>query len=151
MNWNYRVIRKELGNSITFQIHEVYYNDDGSINAWTEQPVLPLGESCGELREDIRFFLSAFRKDVLKHQQVDGVEKLVPAYDEEQEINSGHYFELMDRTYVALEHWIEFIGNHPVVKKNEEVLSIFEKAEDALAELYQLAAKLDSDHNDNMG
>ncbi|TAL43904.1 MAG: hypothetical protein EPN89_14955 [Methylovulum sp.] len=145
--WNYRVIRKqhETGESVSFQIHEVYYDESGAIKGWTEKPVQPSGESIGELREDIGYFLTAFRKDVLERYEVNDKELLRPAY-EDQEINEGHYFELMDRTSVALNYLIESVGNHPVVRKNAALRSTFEQAETALAELYQLAAKLEFEH-----
>lgn len=67
MTWSYRVLRTsdEAGEAV-YRIHEVYYGDDGSIDGWTVEPVQPLGESLSELREDIRYFLAAFRKPVLE-------------------------------------------------------------------------------------
>lgn len=143
--WNYRVIRKEheTGDAI-FQIHEVYYDDARKIDGWTVGPVEPSGESIAELREDIRHFQSAFRKEVLEERQEHGRSVLQPAY-EDQEINVGHYFELMDRASVALDHCVEFVGSHPVVRKNAKLSQIFEKAEEALGELYQEAANLEYD------
>lgn len=143
VTWNYRVIRKEheTGDT-TFQIHEVYYDESEEIDSWTQNAVEPLGETIGELREDIRYFQSAFRKPILEEAREDGRVVLRSAY-ESQEINDGHYFELMDRTSVALDHCVEFIGSHPVVRKNAKLRVIFEKAEEALAELYQEAGRLE--------
>jgi len=103
---------------------------------------MPSGESIAELREDIRYFQSAFRKQVLEEVQENSQPVLRPAY-EDQEINDGHYFELMDRASVALDHCVEFVGNHPVVRKDDNLKSLFAKAEEALAELYQEAARLE--------
>ncbi|MBW1835147.1 MAG: hypothetical protein JRI62_10590 [Deltaproteobacteria bacterium] len=57
--WNYRVIRKHYKESDTntYQIHEVYYKEDGAIEGWTESAVEPLGETPDELREDIRLMI----------------------------------------------------------------------------------------------
>jgi len=125
-----------------FQIHEVFYGDDGAIDGWTVEPVLPLGESLSELREDVRYFLSAFRKPVLEETEEDGKPVLRPVQDE-QELNEGHYFELMDRASVALSHCCEFVGSHPVTRKNETLRGLFEKVEEALARFYQEAARLE--------
>lgn len=141
--WNYRVIRKEHETGeCTFQIHEVYYDESGNVESWSQDPVEPLGETIGELREDIRYFQSAFRKAILEEAREGGRAILRSAY-EDQEINDGHYFELMDRVSVALDHCVEFVGNHPVVRKNPKLRVIFEKAEEALAELYQEAGRLE--------
>ena len=42
MTWNYRVIRKRHAetDSVTYQIHEVYYGEDREIERWTEDPVV---------------------------------------------------------------------------------------------------------------
>ncbi len=103
-HWNYRVVRKASSDpdSVSFQIHEVYYSDAGGIEGWTEHPVAPGGESPTELREDIRWFLQAFRRPVLEACLVDGREQLV-ADGSDRPINEGHYFESMDRACVALD------------------------------------------------
>ena len=67
-HWNYRVIRNRHTetDSVTYQVHEVYYREDGGIEGWTQEPVAPLGETAEELREDIRYFLHAFRCPILE-------------------------------------------------------------------------------------
>ena len=71
--WKYRVIRKhhKESDTNTYQIHEVYYKEDGAIEGWTESAVEPLGETPDELREDIRFFMKAFQKPILEEQVKD--------------------------------------------------------------------------------
>ena len=141
--WNYRVLRKEhKSGEVTFQIHEVFYDETGRINGWTKDPVQPSGEILSELREDIRYFLSAFRKDVLEEVNAEGTTLLRPTC-QDQHVNDGHYFEAMDRASVALDHCVEFVGSHPVIRKHATLRACFEKAEQALNELYQEAAKLE--------
>jgi len=53
MYWNYRVVVKD-GNC---SIYEVYYDDNGRIEAFTEEPVGPSGESLEELRQDLEYFI----------------------------------------------------------------------------------------------
>lgn len=61
MPWNYRVIKADDA----YQIHEVYYNSDGTFGAWTERPVRPMGESVQELEDDLSLMRSAINDTVL--------------------------------------------------------------------------------------
>lgn len=142
-HWNYRVIRKPHPDSqgASYEIHEVYYRDDGTVEAWTDSPVQPYGETPEELREDIRFLLQAFRQPVLELREVDGEWTL--AQDEEEcPINEGHYFELMDRASVAVDYVYQFLGSHPLLRKESRLRERYMRAEEALAELYQEAGRL---------
>ena len=107
-HWNYRVIRKRHTevDSVTYHVHEVYYREDGGIEGWTQESVAPMGETAEELREDIRYFLHAFRRPILEVQETDKGATLV-SDDTDDAINDGHYFELMDRASV---HWITSIN-----------------------------------------
>jgi hypothetical protein len=44
MSWNYRVMRKILRDSEEVEegIYEVYYNEQGAISSWTDQPIPPI-------------------------------------------------------------------------------------------------------------
>jgi hypothetical protein len=142
-HWNYRIIRKyyKESQSSTYQIHEVHYDDENVIEGWTQSPVEPMGESLAELRNDIQYFLKAFQKPVLTEIVKNGKEVLV--VDEEAvEINSGHYPELLDRSWVATDYLYQFVGSHPVVRKNRELFEIYSKAEEALSLLYQRVGAL---------
>lgn len=142
--WNHRVIRKHDSDSdtVSYQIHEVYYADDGSIEQWTEDPVQPFGETAEELREEIRFFLQAFRRPILEWKEVDGKQALVPDKDHSP-INEGHYFEFMDRASVAVDYVYQFLGSHPLLKQETRLREVHEHAEEVLAELYQEAGRLE--------
>lgn len=147
-HWNHRIIRrKHESGDVLLRIHEVYYAKDGTIKGWTENPVLPQGESISELREAIRYFLSAFRAPVLEESLEKG-KPVLKADEEEDRINRGHYFELMDRASVALAYCREFVGDHPVTRKHEKLSKLFEKAEDALGRLYQEAARMEFEQQD---
>ena len=147
-HWNYRVIRKHHTetDSVTYHVHEVYYRDDGSTQSWTQEAVEPMGETAEELREDIRYFLRAFRCPILEEKETDEGSTLFPD-DTNNEINDGHYFELMDRASVALDYIYQFLGSHPVVRKDKTLQDMYEKAEEALAELYQQAGRLEFDRS----
>jgi hypothetical protein len=62
MGWDYRVFREEDGGYV---VREVYYDDDGSITACTQDAVEPMGESIEELTRDIDYFKQALRLPVL--------------------------------------------------------------------------------------
>jgi hypothetical protein len=63
MSWNYRVILQDD----YYSIHEVYYDDDGNIESWTEQPVGIGGETLEELKGDLEYYKHALEKPVLKY------------------------------------------------------------------------------------
>lgn len=143
LHWNYRVIKKQLDpNTVSYQIHEVYYSDSGTIETWTESPVEPYGETEFELREDIRYYLRAFRLPVLE-EKADSEKPTLVEESYDYAINPGHYFEFMDRTSVALDYVYQFLGNHPLLRHDAELKRSYDRVEEALAELYQLAGKKD--------
>ena len=78
MYWNHRVIKRyyKKSDTVAYQIHEVYYEDDGAIKSWTDSPVEPFGETVEELQGDIRYFAEAFQKPVLEEQD-DGKGKQI--------------------------------------------------------------------------
>ncbi len=105
-----------------------------------------MGETAEELREDIRYFLHAFRRPILEVQETDKGSTLV-SDDTDDAINDGHYFELMDRASVALDYIYQFLGSHPLIRKDKTLQAMYEKAEESLAELYQQAGRLEFDRN----
>jgi hypothetical protein len=143
-HWNYRVVRKPspCPDSVSYELHEVYYTDEEAIQGWTADAVTPHGESFAELREDVRWFLQAFRRPILEARSVEGREVLLPDGDD-QPINAGHYFELMDRASVALDYLHQFVGSHPLMKQEPRLRELYEKAESAMADLYQEAGRLE--------
>jgi hypothetical protein len=140
--WNYRILKLEDpdGNENIYQVHEVYYDDDGTINYWSSDPVSPSGTTTQELREDIQYQLNAFRKPILKEKKNGG--SLIPD-EEESEINNGHYFEVLDRASVAIDYIYQFLGSHPILKKHENLKEIYDQVEKKLGELYQEIGKLE--------
>ncbi len=67
MTWNYRVVVKDG----QYNIHEVYYNDKGEPEFFTEDPVGPSGESFKELKNDLEYFLEALSLPVLKYNELE--------------------------------------------------------------------------------
>jgi uncharacterized OB-fold protein len=83
--WNYRVIRRDYKSAngtieSVVTIHEVYYDDKGVINAWSEDPMSPNGSSLEadeqnalkELSGDIDLMLQAFNRPVINYDELPG-------------------------------------------------------------------------------
>lgn len=65
MSWNYRVVKHINDKEELFQIHEVYYNDDGNPEMITETGSSPFGENIQDLSHTMIHMLSALTKPVL--------------------------------------------------------------------------------------
>jgi hypothetical protein len=70
MSWNYRVVKITEDDDDYFAIHEVYYNEDGSIRVMTESPVPVGGESVDSLRSSLQMMMSCLDKDVLVENEI---------------------------------------------------------------------------------
>ncbi len=141
--WNYRVVYRSGEEECPYRIHEVYYDDNGRPEAWTENAVTPMGESLGELRNDCRYFLDAFRLPVLEEREVDGKPRLVPR---DAGIGPGHHFELMDRALVALGYLQDALGDHPVTRRDRELSRLFSGIGEMMGEFYARAGALWHEH-----
>jgi len=66
------------------------------------------------------------------------------------EINKGHYLELMDRLYVTMSNINDHILEHPLTEKETDIQSLVEESISNLWEAYQLVGqKEDSYENEN--
>lgn len=82
MIWEYRVIKKTHKIQIVddvlhkpidgqyyiedeYVIHEIYYDENGNIYAWTENPQYPYGESLEDLIGDLELMKKAFLLSVI--------------------------------------------------------------------------------------
>lgn len=63
MSWNFRVMEKDG----EFAIYEVFYNDEGQVQGYTENPSFPRAESIEELKEDLERYAEAMSKPVLQY------------------------------------------------------------------------------------
>lgn len=57
-----------LDEDVTVTIHEVFYDANGNVNGWTEEPVHPMGESALGLLDDIKLMLEAFNRPILDYE-----------------------------------------------------------------------------------
>ncbi|MEL7561233.1 hypothetical protein [Stutzerimonas chloritidismutans] len=77
--WNYRVIKSQDPiEGATFKIHEVYYDQSGEIEMWTERPVVLEEGSMESLETTLKYMLDATRKPPLEEASIDGKIRLVP-------------------------------------------------------------------------
>ena len=65
MAWDYRVIKHIDEGEVSYQIHEVYYDEDQVIKSWTENSIKPYGETLEELKKDILMQLQGLDKPIL--------------------------------------------------------------------------------------
>jgi hypothetical protein len=66
------------------------------------------------------------------------------------EINKGHYLELMDRLYVTMSNINDHILEHPLTEKETDIQSLVEESISNLWEAYQLVGnKENSYENEN--
>ena len=138
--WNHRLVLKkgEGKENVVFEVHEVYYSEEGEIESWTERAIGPYGESENEAFQDACNIVKAFQKPILALDIQDGNESLKEISNSEA-VNGGHYFEFMDRSSVALDYLYRYLGSHPLLNQENELKNLYEKVEKALSELYQAA------------
>ncbi len=62
--WNYRIIKKEFPehNENAYQIHEVYYGDDGKIEGWNTRSNIALWEHTGRVTRGYPVSIECFQK-----------------------------------------------------------------------------------------
>lgn len=74
MVWNHRVIRRYADiNGVEepfYTIHEVYYDEDGSMS-WTINEVAPFGDTVEGLQENLRWMLEACQQPVLDIKELE--------------------------------------------------------------------------------
>lgn len=136
--WNYRVIKKPCapGQDATYQIHEIYYQEDGTVDCWNHTPVEPLGISESGLRNDIQSFLGAFRLPILEEHFINGKQTLVA-----QSITTD--LADLEADYVskasrASSYLYQVLGNHLLLKKDPSLRNAYDKVDQALSDLYEL-------------
>ena len=81
MSWNYRVIEKDgflprelqtyKNKKVTFyEIHEVYYDNEGNISMFSADPISPYGDDLDDLAKDLEKIKEALKKPVLKYSDI---------------------------------------------------------------------------------
>lgn len=58
------------------------------------------------------------------------------------EVNSGHYLELMDRIHISVSTINDHIFQHPLAENHKEIQSLIENSMRKLLKAYQLVGEL---------
>jgi hypothetical protein len=87
---------------------------------------------------------SILNSEILRKQLLENLETL-PVYYIQEILD---FAEFMDRASVAVDYVYQFLGSHPLLKKETRLREVYERAEEALAELYQEAGRLEFERKD---
>lgn len=137
--WNYRVIKKtcDYTQETTYQVHEVYYSDEGVIECWNDSPVEPLGISENSLRNDIQALLGAFRLPTLEENFINGKAKLISEYRHTD--NEDLQADYISKASRASGYLSQILGNHLLLKTEPALRQAYERVDQALVDLHEIA------------
>ena len=74
MNWNYRLVKKDVDGAVAYAICEVYYDDDGKPSVCSA-PVAPFGSTVEEIRIDLERMAVALSMTTLDESHFTGTKK----------------------------------------------------------------------------
>ena len=79
--WNNRIVKHEKDDAVWYSVHEVFYNDNGGIKFYTENPITIFGETVEEVKSQLEMIM----KDIEKHEVIDAsTVELEDWHDEEK-------------------------------------------------------------------
>ena len=73
MSWNYRVIKTKDGEDNFYQIHEVYYSEDGKINGYTSKGATVGGSNIAEVKWVLMEMLSCLERDIIMEEHLTAI------------------------------------------------------------------------------
>lgn len=79
MSWNYRILQHRHPSGDTVALHEVYYEEDGSIHAWALEPQCGHFTSIDELEGSLEMMLNdvrRFKDAVLEKKTLPGADEI---------------------------------------------------------------------------
>jgi len=71
MTWNYRIIKHDKTKNVYFAVHEVYYDEKGSVKGWTEDPIDIVGDSKQEILNTLNHMVEDTKQPVLKESELE--------------------------------------------------------------------------------
>ena len=83
-HWNYRVVKSQReredgpATCTEYTIREVYYNDDETIYAMSQEGMSAYGETLEEVKENATTMLEAFKAPVLNEWEIKFVDHNLP-------------------------------------------------------------------------
>lgn len=66
MSWNYRIIRRTIGDEHQYGLHETYYNEDGSLG-FSQDPDPVIAEEQAGLATTLEWMKVALSKPVIDY------------------------------------------------------------------------------------
>ena len=76
--WNNRIVKHEKDDTVWYSVHEVFYNKNGGINSYTEDPITILGETVEEVKSQLKMIM----RDIEKHEVIDASTVELEDWDE---------------------------------------------------------------------
>lgn len=72
MSWNHRVVRRfypntHMDDSMLYEIYEVYYKEDGTIDGITEEPIRIREESMDDLRKTVERLTKCLTQPIIDY------------------------------------------------------------------------------------
>lgn len=71
MSWNYRVCHRPSVTGGGYEIHEVYYDEDGSVKFYSSNPCPAHGDIVDELYLDMKMMMDALDLDPIDLDKLD--------------------------------------------------------------------------------
>jgi hypothetical protein len=138
--WNYRIIKKmdAENEEYIYQVHEVYYSGNGSVECWNDTPAEPMGINTIGLRSDIQAFLCAFRLSTLEEKFISGksilIEEALPvSYSD----GANDYVQKIERASSYID---QILGSTLLLKKDPALRQAFNKVAQSLIDFKLLAS-----------
>lgn len=82
MSWNHRVVRRiynhtHRDDTILYQIHEVYYNEDGhlTISNITEEPISIIEETMDDLRKTVERLTKCLEYPIIDYDTLQEIDQ----------------------------------------------------------------------------
>ena len=80
MSWNHRVVRRfypntHMDDSILYEIYEIYYSSDGTINGITEEPIKIREETVDDLRKTIERLTKCLEQPIIDYDTLQEIKE----------------------------------------------------------------------------
>ena len=78
MSWNHRVVRRfypntHMDDSILYEIHEVYYDKDGTIGSITQEPISIMEETVDDLRKTVERLTKCLESPIIDYETLEEI------------------------------------------------------------------------------
>jgi hypothetical protein len=66
-HWNYRLMKRKINGKLLYAMHEVYYDEHGKVNGWTETPITPYHELKRDVITELRKMMVGAKQPILNY------------------------------------------------------------------------------------